>query len=291
VRGTRVELDDCMEMALEEAEQSLREGNHGFGAVVARDGTVIARAHDTEATKGDPTLHAEITAVSMASRVVGPDLASCTLVSTHEPCPMCAGAIAWAKIGRVAWGYGIADALRQGRDRIPIECGEILRRAGAGTRIETGVLGERCAVLYDRAVRKEIGRLRGATDAQLAEYDRQTAVKRVAWFKETGPRPIGRNLPETAYRLLLEKLGIREEDAPIESMDSRRLVFHSKNPCPTLEACRILRLDTRRVCRLSNEGATDQLVRQVDPGLRFSRNYQGMRPYGDSCVETIELVD
>jgi hypothetical protein len=59
--------------------------------------------------------------------------------------------------------------------------------------------------------------------------------------------------------------------------------------CPTLEACRILDLDTRRVCRLYNEGATGELLRQVDPRLVFRRNYEKLRPYAAFCEEIIEL--
>jgi hypothetical protein len=99
----------------------------------------------------------------------------------------------------------------------------------------------------------------------------------------------GRDPLEQAYRLLLARLGIGEEDAPIVERGPDRLVFHSRNFCPTLEACRILDLDTRRVCRLYNEGATGELLRQVDPRLVFRRNYEKLRPYAAYCEEIIEL--
>ena len=99
----------------------------------------------------------------------------------------------------------------------------------------------------------------------------------------------GQDPPEQAYRLLLLRLGIPESQAPIIEKGPRRLVFHSRNFCPTLEACQILGLDTRRVCRLYNEGATQALVRQVDPRLCFRRNYEKLRPYAGYCEEIIEL--
>ncbi len=74
-----------------------------------------------------------------------------------------------------------------------------------------------------------------------------------------------------------------------DSLNEREIVFHSKNCCPTLEACKILGLDTRKVCRLYNEKSTDALVRQVDSRLRFSRNYERIRPYTDSCEESISF--
>jgi tRNA(adenine34) deaminase len=61
------------------------------------------------------------------------------------------------------------------------------------------------------------------------------------------------------------------------------------NPCPTLEACRLLGLDTRDVCPKYNEGATDALVRLIDPGLRYARNHGSLRPRAAYCEEMILL--
>jgi hypothetical protein len=56
-----------------------------------------------------------------------------------------------------------------------------------------------------------------------------------------------------------------------------------------LEACKVLQLDTRKVCRLYSECSTDTLVKQIHPKLRFSRNYEKLRPYHESCEEIIEF--
>ena len=93
---------------------------------------------------------------------------------------------------------------------------------------------------------------------------------------------------EQGYQLLLKRLGTTEAEAPIVHRGKGRIVFHSKNFCPTLEACIILGLDTRRICRLYNEGATDRLIRQIDPRLRFNRNYRNIRPHSEYCEERIE---
>ena len=66
--------------AVEEAEQSLREGNSGFGAVVVRDNVIVAQAHDTEQSEGDPTAHAELTAIKQAAAHMGRNLGGCLLV-------------------------------------------------------------------------------------------------------------------------------------------------------------------------------------------------------------------
>ncbi len=159
-------------------------------------------------------------------------------------------------------------------------------------RVEKGLLKEECALLYHPEVRSELIRLRGATEEQLTEYDQQSSNRRLEWYRREKPnlRLGAGDAAQRAYRLLLMKLGIGETEAPIVRRSKGTVVFHSRNFCPTLEACRILGLDTRRVCRLYNEGATNQLVRQVDPRLRFGRNYELIRPYSGYCEERIEYI-
>lgn len=283
-------LDQYMRIAIREAEESLREGNHGFGAVILKGAAVIARTHDTEETDRDPTAHAELKAIRAASSLLGKDLSACLLIATHEPCPMCAGAVVWSRLQRVAYGYGIEEALAQRRSRIAISCEELFTRAQAAVQVQKGVLQSACSVLYDRRVRAEINKLRRASDRDLLDYDRTSAEKRMQWYAATHlpAARIGAEPLESAYALLLQKLDLRPEDAPIVHRDAHRIVFHSRNFCPTLEACKILGLDTRRICRLFNEGATQALIRQIDPQLSFRRNYVKIRPYTEYCEEMIE---
>jgi tRNA(adenine34) deaminase len=280
-------LEAYMTLAIQEAETSLREGNHGFGAVIVRNNDVIACEHDTDETGNDPTAHAEMKAIQKASSVVGKDLGACTLVSTHEPCPMCAGAIVWARLGHLAYGFGIADAVAQGRRRIGIGCEEVFSRSNAVIKVEKDVRRSQCALLYDRRVRDEIRKLRGASDEALVRLNEDSKRKRLAWYLAGNPPSGGAGPLERAYELLVRKLGIESTEAPIMEKDGRRILFHSMNFCPTLEACKILRLDTRRVCKLSNEDATQELIRQVDPRLSFTRNYDRLRPCTAYCEEVI----
>jgi hypothetical protein len=92
-----------------------------------------------------------------------------------------------------------------------------------------------------------------------------------------------------AYRLLVRKLGVAEEEAPIVARDARSLTFASRNFCPTLEACRILQVDTRRVCQALTEGATQAFLQRLDPRLTFTREYATLRPFGEACLETIAI--
>ena len=138
----------------------------------------------------------------------------------------------------------------------------------------------------NKEVQAELMRLRGASDTQLRASDSEQATRRIAWY-QTVRDAVKESTPlETAYRVLLCRLGIDEDEAPVVKRDDASITFHSINFCPTLEACRILGLDTRRVCRF-NESSTDALVRQVDPSLTFSRNYKKIRPYSEFCEESI----
>lgn len=125
----------------------------------------------------------------------------------------------------------------------------------------------------------------------MRRYDRERAEKRVAWFRQQSGLPEAGDPLEKAYRVLLRKLDIRESDAPVVHRDARRIVFHSRNFCPTLEACRLLGLDTRRVCRLYNSESPDALVKQVDPRLAFSRDYDRIRPFQGCCEESISFSE
>lgn len=94
-----------MNLALEEAVNAARLGEAPVGAVVVRDGELLARAHDLRQSQGDPTAHAEILALSAAGKLLGDwRLDGCDLFVTLEPCPMCAGAILMARIRRLVFG-------------------------------------------------------------------------------------------------------------------------------------------------------------------------------------------
>jgi guanine deaminase len=109
---------DFMKMAVAEARWGLRRGEGGpFGAVVVIGGEAVARGHNRVIVSHDPTAHAEIVALRKASRHLGRfDLSDAELYTTCEPCPMCLGAIHWARIKRMYFGCTSADAARAGFD-------------------------------------------------------------------------------------------------------------------------------------------------------------------------------
>lgn len=94
-----------MRIALEEAVLAGKVGDVPVGAVVVCDGEIVSRARNEREVAQDPTAHAEVIALSAASKKLGRwRLTDCTIYVTKEPCPMCAGAIFQARIGRLVYG-------------------------------------------------------------------------------------------------------------------------------------------------------------------------------------------
>lgn len=103
----RATLDALMDVALDEARAAAAHGDVPIGAVVVRlaDGSVVARRHNEREATGDPTAHAEVLALRDAAAAAGSSrLAGHALISTLEPCPMCAGAALLARLDAVVFG-------------------------------------------------------------------------------------------------------------------------------------------------------------------------------------------
>lgn len=100
-----------MRLALEEAAKAAERDETPVGAVVVAGGRVIARAHNLTESLNDPTAHAEMQAITAATSYLGGKyLTGCTVYVTVEPCPMCAGALAWSQVTTLV--YGAADEKR-----------------------------------------------------------------------------------------------------------------------------------------------------------------------------------
>lgn len=96
-----------MRLALNEAHIALENGEVPIGAVIVAGGSVVGRGHNLVETLCDPTAHAEIQAITAAASTLGGKyLTDCTIYVTVEPCAMCAGALAWSRIGRIVYGAG-----------------------------------------------------------------------------------------------------------------------------------------------------------------------------------------
>ena len=107
-----------MRRAIALALENVRTGRGGpFAALVAKEGKVIGEGANSVTVNNDPTAHAEIVAIRAACRTLGTfQLTGCELYTTCEPCPMCLGAIYWARPARVFYGGVAADAANAGFD-------------------------------------------------------------------------------------------------------------------------------------------------------------------------------
>ena len=107
-----------MREAIQLATDNVQSGKGGpFGAIVVRDGDIIARATNRVTSANDPTAHAEVCAIRQACQRLGSfQLAGCDLYTSCEPCPMCLGAIYWARPARVIYAGTKADAAAAGFD-------------------------------------------------------------------------------------------------------------------------------------------------------------------------------
>ena len=109
-----------MQRAIELAKSGMLAGHGGpFGAVIVRDGEIIGEGWNQVLRNNDPTAHGEVTAIRDACNKLGDfKLTGCEIHTTGEPCPMCLGAIHWARIDRIYYGFSIKDAATAGFDDV-----------------------------------------------------------------------------------------------------------------------------------------------------------------------------
>ena len=109
--------DELMREAIRLASANVENGGGPFGAVIARGGEIIATGVNRVTANCDPTAHAEVSAIRAAAQKLGTfNLSGCQIYSSCEPCPMCLGAIYWARLDRLFYGNTKADAARIGFD-------------------------------------------------------------------------------------------------------------------------------------------------------------------------------
>jgi guanine deaminase len=110
--------ENFMREAIRLSIDKMKEGKGGpFGAVIVKDGQIIARGFNNVTSSNDPTAHAEVDAIRKACQALGTfQLTGCELYTSCEPCPMCLGAIYWARPDRVFYGNTKADAAAIGFD-------------------------------------------------------------------------------------------------------------------------------------------------------------------------------
>ena len=141
---TKINFSDeyFMQQALKEAQNAAQKDEIPVGAVMVCNNQIIVRAHNLTETLNDVTAHAEMMAITAAAEALGGKyLNDCTLYVTMEPCVMCAGALAWAQIGRIVWG---ASDAHRGFSR---QSTTILHPK---TEVTQGVLEDTCSEIVKR---------------------------------------------------------------------------------------------------------------------------------------------
>lgn len=145
--GNMEDHEKYMREALREAQCAAEEDEVPVGAVIVCRGRIIGRGHNMTERLNDPTAHAEMIAITAASEAMGGKyLNGCTLYVTVEPCPMCAGALAWSQIDRIV--YGAIDPKRGYSLFSP----SLLHPK---TEVTAGVLAEECGTLVSEFFRKK----------------------------------------------------------------------------------------------------------------------------------------
>ncbi len=133
-----------MKQAIREAEIAFKLGEIPVGAVVAKDGIILGRGHNTREANKDISGHAEINAMKEAAKALGSwDLSGCAIYVTLEPCPMCAGAVLQSRIRTLA--YGQDDPQEGGLSKY-----HLFDANNGATLVYAGLLKEECAALLSQ---------------------------------------------------------------------------------------------------------------------------------------------
>ena len=109
--------EELMRRAIELSENSVRNGGGPFGAVIAKDGEIVAEGSNKVTIDNDPTAHAEVCTIRKACQKLNTfDLSGCVIYTSCEPCPMCLGAIYWAHLDKIYYANDRKDAGKIGFD-------------------------------------------------------------------------------------------------------------------------------------------------------------------------------
>jgi tRNA(Arg) A34 adenosine deaminase TadA len=139
-----------MRLAIEVTREGIEKGQTPFGAVIVKEGEVIASSHNQVWMDTDITAHAEINTIRAACRTLNTiDLSGAAIYSTCEPCPMCFSASHWARLERIVYGATIEDAAHAGFHELSIHNHLMKEIGGSEIAITAGILREECAALFD----------------------------------------------------------------------------------------------------------------------------------------------
>lgn len=146
-----------MRLAIAEAKHAVRNGDYPIGAVVIKNTSVVIKVGNKSKMYEDPTLHAEVVAIQSAARIIGRNaLKQCVIYATHEPCPMCMGAIIYARLAGMVFGARIEDMKKHKVNNttnhswrtIDIRAKDILQRSNHQLTIIEDFMRDECKKLF-----------------------------------------------------------------------------------------------------------------------------------------------
>lgn len=148
-----------------------------------------------------------------------------------------------------------------------------------------------------KAIEEKLGLLESyiAGEVSLEDLGELNKKRRLIWLdenREVLEKYSELSVPRKAHKILfLDHMGIDPEHSVVEEVSDKMVSIKSYNFCPYLEACKILGLDTRIICKKFTEPCSKALIEAVHPSLKFSRNYDRIRPHHEYCAEFIEIID
>lgn len=150
-----------------------------------------------------------------------------------------------------------------------------------------------------KAIQKKVELLKRVKEGTLSVQEAidMTAQKRLRWLRRNLKRMLKKyshldDVEKAHYIIGVEEMKIDQAKQKITRISPTKIRIDSNNFCPWLEACEILGLDTRFICKEILEPSTQKALEMINPKLKFSRNYQNIRPYNpDYCEEYLELLE
>ncbi|HEX3568841.1 MAG TPA: nucleoside deaminase [Candidatus Saccharimonadales bacterium] len=148
--------EQYMRIAIEQATNSVKGGDYPVGAVIVKDDKIICKSETKTGRNCDPTAHAEVLAIrEAASLLKTKELAGCVLYTTHEPCPMCAGAALFARVDGIVFGTSVKDSMVYAQENpgwrwkwVDISLAYIVEKSNRKSLIYPGFLKEKCKALF-----------------------------------------------------------------------------------------------------------------------------------------------
>lgn len=136
---------------------------------------------------------------------------------------------------------------------------------------------------------KEVG-----LEQALTEWAERITQRRLVWLeqnKDCLARLEGTEVRKGFQLVIFEYMGIPPAEVPIVEETETKITWRAYDFCPYFEATKTLGMDTRDVCKYATASPIQALLDVLNPKLRYSRNFEKIRPYSDYCEETIELID